>query len=227
MDPSIHGSMASTEIFCYFNHMKTIAFLTQKGGSGKTTLAVHLAVAAEEAGERVCLIDTDPQGTATAWAERREYETPYFAATTPSGLADALKAARAEGMTLAVVDTAPHAKTEAPLVISLVDFVLIPCRPTAFDLAAVSRTVQTIQAIGKPAAFVLSQCPPRALEIPEMIQALTAHNIPNAPVSIGSRLSYARAVATGRSVTEFEGEGKAAEEIRRLFNWIKEILYGY
>ena len=207
--------------------MKTIAFLTQKGGSGKTTLAVHLAVAAEEAGERVCLIDTDPQGTATAWAERREHDTPYFAATTPSGLSDALNAARAEGMTLVVVDTAPHAKAEAPLVVSLVDFVLIPCRPTAFDLSAVSRTIQSIQAIGRPAAFVLSQCPPRAPEIPEMLQALSVHNVPSVPISIGSRLSYARAVATGRSVTEFEGEGKAAEEIRMLFNWLKETIYGH
>ena len=105
-----------------------------------------------------------------------------------------------------------------------VDLVLIPCRPTAFDLAAAGSAVQIVRAAGVRAAFVLSACPFRAPEIVETRHVLETFGFPIAPAVITDRRAFARAVATGRAVTEFESEGKAAEEIRALWTWIKEQL---
>jgi chromosome partitioning protein len=204
--------------------MKTLALMTQKGGSGKTTLAVHLAVAAEQAGEKVCLIDVDPQASAGAWYSIREQETPAVVVVNASQLSHVLELARGEGITLAIIDTAPHNAAPAAAVSIAADFVLIPARPSAFDLAAAESTVSLVRSSGKSAAFVLNACPPRAPEIPEAIETLTAYGLPIASVTIGERRAYARAVATGRAVTEFEANGKASQEIRALLYWIKEKL---
>jgi len=204
--------------------MKRIVLLTQKGGSGKTTLAIHLAVAAEQAGETVYLVDTDPQESATTWAKQRKEKTPIVATVEPDELGDALQAARLYGITFAVIDTAGQASPSALSAVHHADFILIPCRPTVLDIAAASRTVDMVKASGKPAAFILSQCHPRALEIPEVIKALSAYGIPSIPATIGFRLSFARALASGRAVTEFEAQGKASQEIQTLYQWLKDQL---
>jgi chromosome partitioning protein len=204
--------------------MKILALLTQKGGSGKTTLAVHLAVAAEQAGETVCIVDIDPQASAGAWYERREQKTPIVTPIPASELPHVLALAREEGITLAIIDTAPHTAPRASLATEAADLVLIPTRPTAFDLAAVASTVDIVRSAGKPAAFVLNACPSRAPEVPEAFEVLAAYGLPVAGVTVGDRRAFARAVATGRAVTEFEADGKAAQEITDLYNWIKEKL---
>ena len=202
--------------------MRTIAFLVQKGGSGKTTLAVHTAVAAQQANERVVIVDTDPQKSATTWGNSREADTPMVATVAASKLGQVLDAAKSEGMTLAVVDTAPHAAPDAAKVASLVDLLVIPCRPTAFDLAAIGTTVQMVQALKTKAVIVLSACPSRSPEIAETRQVLEQYGLPVYPGEITDRRAFARAVASGRAVTEFESEGKAAGEIRGLWKWLKE-----
>ena len=204
--------------------MKILTFLAQKGGSGKTTLAVHLAVAAEQAGEKVCLIDIDPQASAGAWYQRREEETPIVVTVLAAELPRVLEAAKEEGITFAILDTAPHSKPQAATATAVSDLVLIPCRPTAFDLAAAASSAELVRASGKPAAFILNACPPRAPEVAEAFEFLSVYELPRAPVTIGERRAFARAVATGRAVTEFEADGKAAQEIQGLFNWIKETM---
>ena len=114
--------------------MKKIAFLAQKGGSGKTTLAVHTAVAATEAGESVVVIDTDPQKSATVWGDARSQEAPIVATAAASELGRVLEAADQERMTLAIVDTAPHAAPDATRIVRAVDLVAIPVRPTLSTL---------------------------------------------------------------------------------------------
>jgi chromosome partitioning protein len=202
--------------------MKTIAFLSQKGGSGKTTLTVHMAVAACESGERVVIVDTDPQKSASVWSDARENETPIVATVGALELPQVLDAARGERMTYALVDTAPHATPDATLIAENVDLVVIPCRPTAFDIAAAGAAVNIVRAANVPAVFVLSACPFRAPEIVETRGILAEYGFPVSPIEIVDRRSFARAVATGRAVTEFESEGKAANEIRALWAWIKE-----
>lgn len=204
--------------------MNVIAFLSQKGGSGKTTLSVHTAVAAEATGERVCVIDADPQESATAWASARQANTPIVATAQAGELQAALGAAKNEGMTLAVIDGPPHAAPAASQIAKRAKLVLIPVRPSAFDLAAVPAAVEIVRAAKIRGAFILSACPFRAPEIAETRSALEAHGLPIAPVEITDRRAFSRAITTGSAVTEFESEGKAAEEIRALWGWIKETM---
>ena len=204
--------------------MKKIAFLAQKGGSGKTTLAVHTAVAATEAGESVVVIDTDPQKSATVWGDARSQEVPIVATAAASELGRVLEAADQERMTLAIVDTAPHAAPDATRIVRAVDLVAIPVRPTAFDIAAAGSAVDIVKAAGVRAVFVLSACPFRSPEIAETRTVLAEYGLPIAPVEILDRRAFARAVATGRAVTEFESDGKAATEIRALWAWLKEQM---
>ena len=201
--------------------MKVIAFLSQKGGSGKTTLVVHTAVAALEAGRRVVVIDTDPQQSATVWGNARAAEAPVIVHVAPAELSRVLAAAKVDDMDLAIIDTAPHAAPEAARIARVADFVLIPCRPTAFDLAAAGSGAAIVKAAKTPAAFVLSACPFRAPEIAETRAALADYGIPVAPPEITERRAFARAVATGRAVTEFEADGRAADEIRHLWTWLE------
>ncbi len=204
--------------------MLKIAFLSQKGGSGKTTLAVHTAVAAHEAGERVVVVDTDPQKSATVWGEARSQDYPIVATAAATELLRVLDVAKQEHMTLAIVDTAPHAAPDATKIVRAVDLVVIPCRPTAFDIAAAGSAVDIVKAAGVPAVFVLSACPFRSPEIAETRTILAEYGLPIAPVEIIDRRAFSRAVASGRAVTEFESEGKAAGEIRSLWNWLKEQM---
>ena len=135
--------------------MQTLAFLSQKGGSGKTTLAVHTAVAAQEDGERVVIVDTDLQKSATTWSDSRQSDTPVVAPVAAAVLNNVMKASRDDAMTLCIIDTAPHAAPDAARVAALADLVVIPCRPTAFDLAAAGSAVEIVKAAGARAVFVL------------------------------------------------------------------------
>ena len=205
--------------------MHTIAIVSQKGGAGKTTLAVHIAVAAQEDGERVVIVDTDLQKSAATWSESRASATPAVAPVATAALDDVIAAARHDAITLCIIDTAPHAAPDAARVARAADLVLIPCRPTAFDLAAAGSAVDIVRAAGAFGAFILSACPFRAPEILETRAVLTTrYGLPVAPVEITDRRAFARAIATGRAVTEFDSHGKAAEEIRALWRWIKEQI---
>ncbi|MEO7560210.1 MAG: ParA family partition ATPase [Nitrosospira sp.] len=204
--------------------MKTIAFLSQKGGSGKTTLAVHAAVAAYESGERVVIVDTDFQKSATTWGNARNEEMPVVATSAAADLASVLKAAKHDKMTLVIVDTSPHAAPDAARIAQAVDLVIIPCRPTAFDLAAVGSAVEIVKAAKARGVFVLSACPFRSPEIAETRAVLGEYGLPVAPAEITDRRAFARAVASGKAVTEFESDGKAAAEIRLLWGWLKEQI---
>lgn len=200
--------------------MRSIAFLSQKGGSGKTTLAVHIAVAAQGAGERVVLIDTDPQSSALAWAQARKDEHPVVHKSIASGLAKLLEKAR----TLAVIDTPPHAVPGVDLITRTADFLVIPCRPSVLDLAAISSSVHLARASGRPAVFVLNAGNPRAPEVEQSKILLARHGFPVAPVDVGHRRAFSRALSTDSAVTEFEPRGKGAEEIIALWEWLKQQM---
>jgi chromosome partitioning protein len=204
--------------------MKILSFLSQKGGSGKTTLSVHTAVAAQEGGTDVVLIDTDPQKSATVWGDAREASAPIVATANVSELERVLDAARSEGMHLAIVDAAPHAAPEASGIARASTLVIIPCRPSAFDIAAAEGAVRIVRAAGANAAFVLSACPFRAPEIAETRIALAGYDLPVSPIEITDRRAFSRALATGRAVTEFESDGRAAAEIRALWIWLQEQM---
>ena len=199
--------------------MRSIAFLSQKGGSGKTTIAVHIAVAAKE---KVILIDTDPQASASTWAAARSADEPLVVKSTTVETRTLLRGL--QDRTFAVIDTAPHNIAGVDIVASAADLLLIPCRPAVFDLAATESSVKIAKAARKPAAFVLNACAARGPEVDQAREVLQKHGYPVAPVTIGDRKAFSRAIITGEAVTEFEPSGKAAQEILALWKWIKKQL---
>jgi chromosome partitioning protein len=206
--------------------MRSIAFLSQKGGSGKTTLAVHIAVAAGSNHEKTILIDTDPQGSASVWGQARGAKEPHVIKTTAAGTRLLMEEAQIHGSTLAVIDTAPHTISGIDIIAATVDYLLIPCRPSVFDLAAIESSVKIAKAARKPAAFVLNACAARGPEVTEAQQVLAKHGYPVAPVTIGDRKAFSRAIISGEAVTEFDKDGKAALEIVALWRWLKKQIGG-
>ncbi|MGE4048411.1 MAG: AAA family ATPase [Acetobacteraceae bacterium] len=204
--------------------------LAQKGGAGKTTLALHLAVIAQQAGLRTILVDCDPQRSAEAWWKARAESTPELAVTTPAKLADLVAAARDEGVNLVVVDTRPSVERDTAEVAKVADFALIPTRPSILDLRAIGATVGVVNALHRPAAVVLNACPaPRgfgeAAVTAEARRGLRAYDLPIVPQAVASRAVLAHALIDGHAVTEFEPNGKAAAELRRLWDWTRERLW--
>ena len=197
--------------------------LAQKGGPGKTTLAVHLAVAAQEDGELVTMADTDPQKSAFKWVELREAKDPPVAPVLPKDIGRAIAIAEGKA-SLMVIDTAPHASLGAYDAIANADLVLMPCRPTRFDLATIEAAVSIVEASRRKAGFVRNQCPPQGNETESARTILESYGFPVAPTAVGMRKAYARATDTGCAVTEFDPRGVAAEEIRELWRWVKGML---
>ena len=125
-----------------------MALISRKGGSGKTTLAVALAVAHEQAGGVAVVVDLDPQGSARTWSELRRHKSPLVASARPQTLVRVLQAARSAGATLALVDTGPREGGGTREAARQADFVLIPSRPAAYDLATVPDTLAAIGSAG-------------------------------------------------------------------------------
>ena len=180
--------------------MKVVGLLARKGGVGKTTLAVHLAVLAQQAGRRTLLIDLDPQRSAAAWWRAREAETPLLLETGPDQLSDMLEAAENDGMDLAVIDTRPSAEVDAVQVAKLSDLVLVPTRPGILDLRAILDTLDTAKGTARRAMVTLNACKPargagEASDTVDARHALAAFGVPPPRSSIVtlSQPRYARA----------------------------------
>lgn len=186
-----------------------------KGGVGKTTLAVHLAVAAVRAGERVAIIDTDPQASASAWARVRNGGAPDVVPVPVQRLAQALAAA-SDDYSVVIVDTAPRASGEAAIVCNAVDIAIIPTRPSAVDLETLEQSVRILQAGKCDGLIVLNACPMRAPEIAEARGYAESLGMAVATMAIGERRPFARAFAEGAGIAERE-RGPAAEEVTTLW----------
>jgi chromosome partitioning protein len=203
----------------------TIAIVAQKGGAGKTTLAINLAAAAERAGEAALIIDTDPQASACEWASWRKGDPPEVIDSAPPRLAAKIAQARNQGATFIFIDTPPHADAAASKAVEAADMVLIPCRPSAFDLAAIRTTGQLVKLHGKPAALVFTAGPGRAPKIYADANALVkSFGINVCPHHIADRAAFRHASAAGQSVFEFEPGGRAAAEIAAVHVWLCEQL---
>ena len=205
--------------------MKTVAILSQKGGTGKTTLALHLAVAAERSDVPVAIIDLDPQASATGWKDSRADESPSVTSIQASRLPKALEVARGAGAGLVIIDSAPHSEDAAVAAAEAADLILIPCRAGILDLRAIATTARIVKITGKPAYVILNTAPPRASSlIADAREAVKQHGLDVAPVVIHQRSAYAHALTAGLTAEEYEPNGKAAEEITALFKWLHNLL---
>ena len=205
--------------------MKTLAIIAQKGGSGKTTVAVHMAVCAARRKLKTAIIDIDPQSSAFQWNESRPDGRKLDAVKGDvRQLSSLLAKAQAGGIDLVIIDTAPHSDSAAAIAAQLADFVLIPCRPARFDLDAVASTVDIAKAAKTPSAVVINAAP-RGRLAEEARAALQRQGITVIETVLHQRAAYSHAVIDGRSVHEYEPEGKAAGEIDQLYHLITG-LYG-
>ncbi len=204
--------------------MRVIVFASQKGGSGKTTLAGHIGVQAERVGAGpVALIDTDPQGSLAKWWNCRESPQPAFIHSVFQNLVHDLDEARAAGFKLVVVDTPPAVTKAISEVVSFADLVILPTRPSPHDLRAVGPTIDIVDARKKPMIFALNAATPRAKITMEAAVALSQHGTV-APVTIYNRTDFAASMIDGRTVMEVDPDGKSAEEIKGLWDYIAQRL---
>ncbi len=206
--------------------MYVIAFASQKGGSGKTTLAGHIAVEAERTGlGPVVLMDTDPQGSLSQWWNVREADTPAFVRTSENGLAADLAALKASGTGLVVIDTPPAITATIGDVIAEADLVVIPTRPSPHDLRAAGATVQICENKNKPLVFALNGAATRARITTEAAIALSHHGAVS-PAIVHQRVDFASAMIDGRTVMELGGSSRSPAEISELWAFLKSRLTG-
>ena len=206
-------------------HTSIIAIVSQKGGAGKTTLALHLAAAAERAGRISLVIDVDPQASASQWSEWRQGAPPEVIDSAPPRMAAKITAARDQGAELVVIDTPPHADSTASKAVELADLVLIPCRPSAFDLAAMRTTIRLVALLARPAFVVFTAGPPTApLIYADAREVAEGFGARSCPIVLPDRAAFRHAIAAGQTVFELELGGKAAGEIEQLHKWTCEQL---
>lgn len=200
--------------------MKVISIISQKGGVGKTTIATALAVEAARNGKKTLLLDLDPQASASFWNDSREESSLAVTAIPSARLEHYIKASREAGADFVFIDTPPFAKDIAYEAAKLADFVLIPAKPAVLDIIAMTRTVDLIKAFSKHAGVVLTFCPPVGKEIDEAQEAVSQLDVELCPVRIGNRIAFSRAQQSGQAAQEYEPQGKAAEEIKQLYEYI-------
>jgi chromosome partitioning protein len=204
--------------------MHVLTLVTQKGGSGKSTLSVGLAVAAMQRAERVALIEADAQGTISKWRERRDNPYPRVERVAdPAEIEPLIARLKAEGVSLAIIDTAATTNSLAMRVIACADLCLIPARPSPADIEAAIPTLIAIRRLNRRFAFILNQTPTRGGRLSEAATSLNSLGLLALPY-IGQRNDHQDALGAGLGVTEFAPQGKASEEIVALWGWLTERL---
>lgn len=191
---------------------QTLAVLSQKGGVGKTTLAIHLATEAQTQSKRVLVIDLEPQGSAMLWAKARGDRKPDVSPVHEAALGQEVERARADGYGLVVIDTAPHADPGALLAARAADLVLVPCRPAVFDLGTVEATLDACKLAKRPAVVVLNAVPVRSKVVEEAGEAIRGAGATISPVIVRQRVAFQHCLNDGRTAGEFEPGGTAAAE---------------
>jgi len=204
--------------------MQVIVLLSQKGGSGKTTLAGHIGVQAERRGAGpVALLDADPQESLADWWLTREAAAPTCAQTSLWRLEEDLRKLEDQGIRLAVVDTPPGINPTVRGAVELADHVVVPVKPSPHDLRAVARTVTLVEDIGKPMVFVVNCASSWARITPNTAIALSQHGSV-APAVIHQRADFATSMIDGRTVMEIKRRSRSADEIAELWDHLASRL---
>lgn len=202
--------------------MKIVAVISQKGGAGKTTLAVHLAAAAHQAGYGTAILDMDPQATAETWGQWRSDKPPEVVPAKAATLARSLDKAREAGADLVVLDTPGAAEGASLAAANVADLILIPCRPRSFDLAAIQQTAALARTTGRPMWLVFNGTATRGQVRVDAREVATGIGLAIAPVQLAERAAFHRATEQGLTAQEVEPDGKAASEVAALWQWVCE-----
>lgn len=208
--------------------MNVITVASRKGGSGKSTLVAHLAAFANRSSRRSLLIDADPQGSLTLWRSLRQGEG-LEVKSAARGVEGLIKAAKDEGCETVFIDTPPNMSHVVCEAIRAATLVVIPARPTVFDLSAVRETVAFARERRKPYAVVINAAPVKRddIEAPSVVEARAYYDKLRIPVWGGQlthRASYAQALAAGEGAREWDPDCAAAAEVARLWSAIDKSM---
>jgi chromosome partitioning protein len=210
---------------CTHVGMKIIAVESQKGGSGKTTIAVHLAQAFASGGYQVLLLDLDPQTSAAEWKDVRADESPAVMAVPAGRLQRVIDQAKEIGTEILIIDTAPHSEGTALAAARASDFILVPCQPSIVDLRALRKTAELLGHVKKPTHVVLNGVSPNEGVSNEAARTITEEfGLPVSDIRMASRVAFSRCMITGNTAGEYEPEGKAAREAAKLYKWICRLV---
>lgn len=209
--------------------MKTIVVTSRKGGVGKTTVAVNLALAAYATGARVLLADIDPQRSATDSLKARTRPGPSLVETSAGKLFQLHMAAGREGVDLLVIDTPSTPEAEVALAMNIADLCVLVSRPNFLDVASVVRSSEAVRRLGRTGVVVLNQAPPsrKGVEpsaVLRAIEALRFGGLPLATVGLRSRAVYQAAIAHGASAAEWDPASTAAREVAGLWRDLERRL---
>lgn len=204
--------------------MKIIALAQQKGGVGKSSLAIHMAVELTKRGHATVIVDLDPQASVLKWAARRGDKPPRAIACEPTQLQARLIAFNSEGMDYVILDLPGRRAPTVNEGIKASDFVIVPSRPLDMDIEASGETVAIAQRLQRRYAFAMNIVPPRGSRTKEFAAAIVEHGHPVLPAFITDRLAFPDAVSEGKGVSEFDPKGKAAEEIANFTTAVERAL---
>jgi chromosome partitioning protein len=211
--------------------VRTIAIAARKGGSGKTTVAVHLALSAYLAGKSTLVVDTDPQKSAIEALQGRQGPGPQWMESTPAGLFSAQVDAQKRDVEVLIIDTPAGSEEGMINAAVLADLTLLVLRPTFLDLAAVMHTASVLRRLRKPNLVIINQAPvsrdgvePPAVK--KALQALAVMRLAAIPVVLRSRASYQTTIETGRSAVELAPASSAAVELNALWAFVERFALG-
>ena len=209
--------------------MRVWALVTQKGGSGKSLLSVHLAVHAEQLGLSTMIADVDPQGSCVLWSKERKRKEPAVIPTMPDKLREVIAAARTLGADLAIIDTPSKLESVILDAVHASDLIICPSLVMLFDLGSLASTIQLLTMAKRKdrGVVVLNRVPSAATRAKKVYEhaaaAVRQAGIAIADGYVSDRPTFATSLESGRGVTESNPKSEAAEEIRRLYVELDEL----
>lgn len=200
--------------------MYTVACISRKGGTGKTTLAIHLAVAAMLAGFKTVIIDLDTQASAAKWFDIRDEEDLTVVSAHATRLKQILHTAEQHGAEFVIIDTSAKTGDDAEAAVEVADLALIPCRVGMLDLQAISLTVKVANNASLPAHIVFNSADPRSIMLRSARQSVEIYDAEIVPVLIGDYVAFSYPLVDGRTAQEFDPNSKASSQINALFKYL-------